>query len=418
MKLSRYNIIKKQEAGKILIYNTVTAAILELEIEYASAYWTIENTGVCVKEDLQDALIEGGMLVEDGKDELKELLLKHNIEKYSDSSLTLTIAPTMACNFCCSYCYEQGREYISMTADIKNMLIEQLRDKYSHIRELTVSWYGGEPLLALDTIEELTKRIRESLPVGSKYNADMVSNGYNLTRKVAEKLVEFDVKYVQVTLDGSKRAHDSRRILHNQGSTFEQILENIRNCVDILNIAIRINVDKTNIFDAHEIFDWLEKYDLKGKVGYYLAPVDDINNVCNNSVCIDRPQYATEEVEFYHEGIERGFMYNGVKPSNYGICGAISLNSFVIGPDGQIYKCWNDIGYKERSIGNLKTGIKLSKKFQEWLSHEVVKDEECKACSLFPSCFGGCAVYKEKVCIPMKWNCDKVLSLMKEAAQQ
>ena len=71
---------------------------------------------------------------------------------------------------------------------------------------------------------------------------------------------------------------------------------------------------------------------------------------------MERPQYAKEEIAFYKEGIKRGFMYQGVKPSNYGVCGAISLNSFVIGPDGALYKCWNDIGYSERSIGNLEKG--------------------------------------------------------------
>lgn len=89
-----------------------------------------------------------------------------------------------------------------------------------------------------------------------------------------------DIHYIQVTLDGSKQAHDSRRILHNHQPTFEHILDNIRECADILNISIRINVDKTNINEATEIFDWLERYGLKGRVGYYLAPVDDINGVC------------------------------------------------------------------------------------------------------------------------------------------
>lgn len=48
------------------------------------------------------------MLVEDDKDEFAELLIRNKIERFADSNLTLTIAPTMACNFCCPYCYEKG----------------------------------------------------------------------------------------------------------------------------------------------------------------------------------------------------------------------------------------------------------------------------------------------------------------------
>ena len=405
MKLSRYNIEKKEDKS-CLIYNTVTSAILELDTDYEKSYYEMKEGKKCSKPDLESALLEGGMLVEDDKDEFAELLIRNKIERFADSNLTLTIAPTMACNFCCPYCYEKGREYITMSETVQDQLTSQLKEKYQHIHELTVSWYGGEPLLAIETIEKLTKKIKSVLPLGCKYNADMVTNGYKLTRRVAEKLKDMDIHYIQVTLDGSKQAHDSRRILHNHQPTFEHILDNIRECADILNISIRINVDKTNINEATEIFDWLERYGLKGRVGYYLAPVDDINGVCNNHICMERPQYAKEEIAFYKEGIKRGFMYQGVKPSNYGVCGAISLNSFVIGPDGALYKCWNDIGYSERSIGNLEKGIKLTNKFVEWLSYDVVKDQECKDCSFFPVCYGGCAAYKNKICSSVKWNAE------------
>ena len=417
MKLSKYNVEKKEKDGSYLIYNTITSAILELDCNYANSYFKIEDDKECDKSDLKMALIEGGMLIEDERDEYEELVIKNRIERFSESTLTLTIAPTLACNFCCPYCYEHGREYISMTEKVQNQLVEQIRQKYQHIQELTVSWYGGEPLLALKTIKELTKKLNEVLPNRCKYNADMVTNGYNLTREVAEQLKNLNITYVQVTLDGSRKAHDSRRILHNGNPTFEHILKNLRECTDILNISIRINVDKGNINEALEIFDWLDKYELKGKVGYYLAPVDDINGICNSHICMEKPQYAKEEMLFYRYGIKKGFMYQGVKPSNYGICGAISLNSFVIAPDGELYKCWNDIGYKERSIGNLEDGMKLTNKFVKWLSCTIEKSKECKECKFFPVCYGGCAASKEKICVPLKWNSDEMLELMKEESK-
>lgn len=282
MKLSKYNIQKIEENGGCLIYNSITSAILELDKNYTKYYDQIEKDNLCPPTDLENALLEGGMLIEDDKDEFTELILRNKIQRFSDSTLTLTIAPTLACNFCCPYCYEKGREYINMSEAVQNQLALQIKEKYQHIHELTISWYGGEPLLALETIKSLTNKIKKVLPSNCKYTADMVTNGYNLTKQVAEQLKALHINYVQVTLDGSKKAHDSRRILHNQRPTFEHILKNLRDCADILNISIRINVDKTNIDQATEIFDWLEKYRLKGKIGYYLAPVDDINGVCNN----------------------------------------------------------------------------------------------------------------------------------------
>ena len=149
MKLSRYNIEKKEDKS-CLIYNTVTSAILELDTDYEKSYYEMKEGKKCSKPDLESALLEGGMLVEDDKDEFAELLIRNKIERFADSNLTLTIAPTMACNFCCPYCYEKGREYITMSETVQDQLTSQLKEKYQHIHELTVSWYGGEPLLAIE----------------------------------------------------------------------------------------------------------------------------------------------------------------------------------------------------------------------------------------------------------------------------
>lgn len=146
MKLSRYNIEKKEDKS-CLIYNTVTSAILELDTDYEKTYYEMKEGKKCSKPDLESALLEGGMLVEDDKDEFAELLIRNKIERFADSNLTLTIAPTMACNFCCPYCYEKGREYITMSEAVQDQLTSQLKEKYQHIHELTVSWYGGGAII-------------------------------------------------------------------------------------------------------------------------------------------------------------------------------------------------------------------------------------------------------------------------------
>lgn len=125
MKLSRYNIEKKEDKS-CLIYNTVTSAILELDTDYEKSYYEMKEGKKCSKPDLESALLEGGMLVEDDKDEFAELLIRNKIERFADSNLTLTIAPTMACNFCCPYCYEKGREYITMSETVQDQLTSQL----------------------------------------------------------------------------------------------------------------------------------------------------------------------------------------------------------------------------------------------------------------------------------------------------
>ena len=80
MKLSRYNIEKKEDKS-CLIYNTVTSAILELDTDYEKSYYEMKEGKKCSKPDLESALLEGGMLVEDDKDEFAELLIRNKIGK-------------------------------------------------------------------------------------------------------------------------------------------------------------------------------------------------------------------------------------------------------------------------------------------------------------------------------------------------
>lgn len=60
MKLSRYNIEKKEDKS-CLIYNTVTSAILELDTDYEKSYYEMKEGKKCSKPDLESALLEGGM---------------------------------------------------------------------------------------------------------------------------------------------------------------------------------------------------------------------------------------------------------------------------------------------------------------------------------------------------------------------
>src|SRR5437870_2316946 len=90
-------------------------------------------------------------------------------EALSNQSLHLILLPTEKCNFRCVYCYE---DFISgtMLDDVRlgvNALIEA---RIPELRSLSISWFGGEPLLAYSTMliiqsnaHALSKRFRTLL---------------------------------------------------------------------------------------------------------------------------------------------------------------------------------------------------------------------------------------------------------------
>lgn len=104
IKLSKYNIIR--EIGeKTIVYNTISGGILALNEEYAAALHDIIRNGYTEKKDLCKELLKGKMILPDNANELDQLLILNNALAFDNTNITLTIAPTLACNFKCPYCY-------------------------------------------------------------------------------------------------------------------------------------------------------------------------------------------------------------------------------------------------------------------------------------------------------------------------
>lgn len=61
------------------------------------------------------------------------------------------------------------------------------------------------------------------------YQADMITNGYLLTEKVVAMLPSLSISSLQITINGMKAVHDSRRCLKLGAPTFDRILQNIDN---------------------------------------------------------------------------------------------------------------------------------------------------------------------------------------------
>lgn len=77
--------------------------------------------------------------------------------RYNRSHLSLVIAATSNCNFRCVYCYEGSVLRAStMSEAIQEAIVKFVESEAPHLETFTVTWYGGEPLLALDIIENLS----------------------------------------------------------------------------------------------------------------------------------------------------------------------------------------------------------------------------------------------------------------------
>lgn len=387
LKLSRFNI-QKEVKDKLLLFNTLTHGLLELDENNKEEFFKLQQKNGC-NSDLIDNLSYGGMLINKNIDEVESVKMMNNISKFNEDVLLLTIAPTLECNLTCVYCYEKGRRFNQMNNQTIDNVINFVKNRIDKFSVLSVCWYGGEPLMALETIEKLTKAFKDICGEKIEYIAYMVSNGYLLTPEVAKRLSDLSIDYIQITLDGTKEIHDQRRFLPDNGGTFDTILNNIKNSCDLLRIVIRINLDKLNGDKSLDILDVLEDYELNNKVSFYIAQVDNINNTCSNNICLNDLEFSDIEVNFYKEASKRNMHKINFPRVTHSFCGAIILNSYVIDPLGDIYKCWNTIGDKSYCVGNVSKGIVINKQLTKWINYDQV-GEDCINCAILPLCNGGC----------------------------
>jgi len=79
-------------------------------------------------------------------------LVRFNATQYDPTVLNLVIAPTTACNFNCPYCFESKHNPKTISDDMICKLGDFVRS-FDNAKKMRITWYGGEPLMALSKIK-------------------------------------------------------------------------------------------------------------------------------------------------------------------------------------------------------------------------------------------------------------------------
>jgi len=405
---SLYNVILP-EGNEVLIFNTHSLYFGRLP---ASLYHEAEDLIFSLNTDTRTLpqsdevrqiafeLRHRGFFVDDPEAERAAVTARFNVRKNTRDHLGLTIAPTDACNFACPYCYEHlnhRRMSEEMQRRVASFIEEELAaGKY---QSMHVTWYGGEPLLpeSLRAITFLSERIMAACAARSiTYSANIISNGYLLTRKTAARLAALNVGLMQVTLDGPRLRHDQTRILKNGAGTFDRILSNIKTCLDLMRFSIRMNVSADNRENVADLKRVLQEEGIladRKRTTFYVSPVRSYTTTCQNGVCLSNEAFYRLQLDLLKTGINAdGFAVVEEFPvAKESICTAVGADSFVIGPDGDLYKCWLDLGRREFSVGCVGNGgLELNDRITRWHDFRPFDQISCASCIMLPICMGGC----------------------------
>jgi len=400
-KLSQYNYYIKGTDDRVLIYNAlsrVTAAVNSDEWERLK---TVHRTREADDSaELMEQALSARFLLAADLNETRLFQTMHRQARFADGAMTLTIAPTLNCNFGCDYCYQShDKPSGRMTAKVQDALVDWVASQAPRLKSLGIAWYGGEPTMAWSVIRNLTKRL---LAVCEEhrlsYSAMMVTNGFNLSPAKVKELADLKISSIQITLDGPPEIHDTRRHTVNHKPTFWKIVTNIKKAVKLTDaqFAIRVNIDERNRDTIDKLITILgvEGITLENKCGTYFAPVDANTPATEpaSEFLLKRRDYADLESNLYDLAMEAkisGSQYPG--GWNPGSCAAVKQDGWVIVPNGDLFKCWDEVSYADRAVGNIMD--KEQNKYpnptmQRWLTWEFA--DACLSCKVLPLCVGGC----------------------------
>lgn len=433
-KFSKYNHKIELENNELFLYNALTGGFCNIDSNDIKEIINISDMVSDISkleplpENIIDELKKGGFIIDKGIDELKLIKSITNVNRFNiNNNLTLTLMPTTACNFRCPYCYEKDNDYKNqvMSKELMDAILDHIDKSLTKDGTLTLTWYGGEPLLRLDIIRELQVRINNlAEEKGFTVHSGMITNGYYLTKDVSDELNSLGIRNLQVTIDGTKEVHDKTRILANGKGSFDEIMDNLLHINKNIVVAVRVNINKDNIQNAPELINTFVTSGLSKNpnITPYFAVVKDydIEKGYFDSSCYNIPEFSKEEVTLNKLLLENGFHSKTITP-RLSSCGAVSPRTLVIEPDGTMQKCWHVVGNKENSVGNLLDKDKnidlVMKNQSEWYSWSPFDKEECRDCGVLPICMGGCpyfSVYENDIYENVKYRCDSHKFNLKE----
>ncbi len=384
-RLLKYTLQTENEEGTLL-YNVISGELILLS-EEEKAF--LDRLPAELEPEYEE-LVEKHFLVPLSYDErkiVKQLRQLLSVMNQKKGITGYTILPTTYCNARCFYCYESGIEFTHMTPETAHDLVNYI-EAHSTEKKVSLSWFGGEPLLGEKIISQISKELTEK---GFKYHSSMISNGIRFDEEMVREAKEcWKLQNVQITIDGTEEIYNEVKsyVDVKKESPYRRILKNIRLLSESrIRVSIRINLGFHNIEDIRALIRELSEYfaDCEN-VSMYVHELFDGEGS-------DPTHYTEQEKEklmelvndFNHYADQKGkFEKKRELPSLlFTHCMADNDSSVIVYPTGEITKCEHFDPSKDKA-GSIYSEEWNKELIKSW--KEQAELPQCLACPLYPSC--------------------------------
>lgn len=287
-------------------------------------------------------------------------------DAFDPGHLSLILLPTERCNFRCTYCYED-HEAGRMSPRVVGAIKALLDRRAPTLRSLHISWFGGEPLLAKQTIREISGHAaalaRRDAPLA--YSANMTTNGYLLDAEYARELVDLGVTFFQISLDGPPAVHDRSRIKANGDGSFARIWDNLLAIRDTdlpLEIMLRVHYSPATFDLLDPLIEAINReFAADRRFRVYMKAISRLGGSNDDAIPLfDAESESVAKVQLEQQLLSTAQVFELVRDDEPYVCYASQPNALVIRSSGELAKCTVAFNDDRNSVGRLEDDGTLS----------------------------------------------------------
>jgi len=331
-------------------------------------------------------------------------------QAHSSAVSTLCLNVAQDCDLNCRYCFAKGGSYgkgqSRMPSEVAFKAVDFILNHSGGIRELTLCFFGGEPLLNFPVImETVDYSLRRGRETGKQFRFNITTNGTRLTREIREFLASNDFSLI-FSIDGPRDIQDEMRPFNDGTGSYDVVSRNLRELIEENNeIALDFSIRATYTRKDHDI----------SKISLHLVDMgchdisvepavlkDDELEIRTSDLPVIKDEYSRFARNYIYE-INRGRCFSFFhfrhtmdqtsRATRYLTqCGAGS-GYLAVSSDGDIYPCHRFVGNDEYSMGDVFNGISRPDISGFFVSAHVNNKKKCLHCWARYICGGGCHAY-------------------------